>query len=70
MRERAILELSDDLLDERVVAMTLVGLDRGQRAVGDERVVAVGREQFALLRAVGCESEVPPIPRTVRVGWV
>ena len=47
----AVLEFGDDLLDQGVVAVTLIGLDRGQGAVGDEGVVAVGREQLALL---GC----------------
>ncbi len=47
-----VLQLGDDLLDDGVVAVPLVGLDRGQGAVGDEGVVAVGREQLALLGPV------------------
>lgn len=53
--QRAVLEFGDDLLDDRVFAVTLIGLDSGQYAVGDERVVAVSREQ--LWRGISrCES--------------
>ena len=38
-----------------MVAVAFVGLDHAQRAVGDERVVAVGGEQFALLGSVRCQ---------------
>ena len=38
---RPVLELGDDLLDDRVAAVGLVCLDQAQGAVGDERVVAV-----------------------------
>jgi len=42
-----------------VVSVPLIGLDGGQGAVGDEGVVAVGREQFAL-RGAGCDSLIWP----------
>lgn len=43
------------LLDQGVVAVTLVGLDDARRVASDEGVVAVGRKQLALSAAVGCE---------------
>ena len=52
VRQWPVLEFGDDLLDDGVVAVTLVGLDDAQGGVGDEGVVAVGREQLALLGAV------------------
>ncbi|MCP6134171.1 hypothetical protein NL393_33865, partial [Klebsiella pneumoniae] len=55
MRQRPVLELGDDLLNQGVVAVTLIGLHHGQGAVGDEGVVAVGREQLALLGPVAGE---------------
>ena len=48
MRQRPVLELGDDLLDDGVVAVPGVGGDRVQGRVRDERVVPVGGEQFAL----------------------
>nr|WP_157550791.1 hypothetical protein [Nocardioides jensenii] len=57
VRERPVLEFGDDLLNDRVIAVTLIGLDHAQGAVGDEGVVTVGREQLALLaaeRVVNC----------------
>jgi hypothetical protein len=38
VRQRAVLELGDDLLDGRVVAVALVGVDPRQSGVGHERV--------------------------------
>ena len=55
MGQRPFFEFGDGLLDDRVVAVAFVGLDHAQRAVGDERVVAVGGEQFALLGSVRCQ---------------
>jgi len=46
------LKFGDDLLDHRVAAVAFVGLDQAQGAVGDERVMPVGREQLALFGAV------------------
>jgi hypothetical protein len=46
--QRAVLEFGDDLLDDRVVTVLLVGLDDTEGAVGDERVVPVGGEQLTL----------------------
>jgi hypothetical protein len=46
--EGAVLELGDDLFDHGVVAVALVGPDRVQGGVGDERVMPVGVEQLAL----------------------
>jgi hypothetical protein len=43
-----VLELGDDLLEDRVVTVSLVGLDGREGGVGDEPVMAVGVEQFAL----------------------
>jgi hypothetical protein len=48
VRERAVVQLGDDLFDDGVVA---VGGLRGEHrfaAVGEHRVVAVGREQLTL----------------------
>jgi hypothetical protein len=59
VRERPVLELGDDLLDQGVIAMPLISLDGRQGAVGDERMVAVGREQLALLAAAGCQRLEP-----------
>jgi hypothetical protein len=35
VRQRPVLEFGDDLLDDRVVTVALVGLDQRQGAVGD-----------------------------------
>jgi hypothetical protein len=59
--QRPFFEFGDGLLDDRVVAVAIVGLDHAQRAVGDERVVAVGGEQFALPDSVRC----PPLAEEV-----
>jgi hypothetical protein len=59
VRERPVLVLGDDLLDQGVIAMPLISLDGRQGAVGDERMVAVGREQLALLGAAGCQRLEP-----------
>ena len=42
------LELGDDLLDDRVVAVGGVGVNGAEGGVGDERVVAPGVEQLTL----------------------
>ena len=47
MRQRAVLEFGDDLLDDGVVAVS--GFCVQHRAVGEHGVVAVDREQLALL---------------------
>ena len=57
-----VLELGDDLFDDRVPAVDLVGLDGGQVAAGDERVGAPGREQLALHGAVGGQRLEPADP--------
>src|SRR5665648_246852 len=44
----SVLELGDHLLDDRVGAVALVGLDGVQGRVGDERVVTPVGEQLAL----------------------
>ena len=62
MRQGVVLEFGDDLLDDRVVTMPLVGLDHGEGAVGDEGVVAVGREQLALLGAIASQPLEPVDP--------
>lgn len=62
MREGVGLELGDDLLDDGVPAVDLVGLDRAQGGVGDERVVAVGGEQLTLGAAVTGGGLQPPHP--------
>ncbi len=38
---RPVVELGDDLSDDRVVAVSGVGLDQSQSRVGDERVMTV-----------------------------
>ena len=47
MRERSVLQVGDDLLDDRVAAVIGFGLDQCQRRAGEYRVVAPGREQLA-----------------------
>ncbi len=49
MRQRSLLYVRDDLLDDRVLAVGLLSLNERQRAVSEHRVVAVGREQLLLL---------------------
>src|SRR3546814_19962672 len=46
---RTVLELGDDLPDDRVVTVTFVGLDGGQGRVRDEPMLPVGRDQPAPL---------------------
>lgn len=48
VRQGAVFELGDDLLDDRVPAVGSVGADRVEGGVRDERVVPPGREQLAL----------------------
>jgi hypothetical protein len=52
MRERPGGQVGDDLLDDRVVTVLALGLDRLERGVGEDRVVPVGGEELALAR--GC----------------
>ena len=48
------LQVGDDLLDDGVPAVAVLGLDHRQRCVGEHRVVAVAGEQLALAgRGVG-----------------
>ena len=49
--EGAALEVGDDLLDDGVAAVGRLGLEHDQWGVGEDAVVAVGREQLSL--AVG-----------------
>lgn len=65
MSERTALELGDDLLDDRVVAVGFVGVDDAQGGVGDERVVAPGVEELPLPLGGGL-SVYSPISDTVR----
>ena len=48
MRERAVDEVGDHLLDDGVVAVVGLGGQHRQWAVGEDRVVAPRGEQFAL----------------------
>ena len=52
MRQRPVFQVGVDLLDDRVAAVGLLGLDQQQWAVGDHGVVAVEAEQLLLIRAV------------------
>ncbi len=52
MGERPLLEVGVDLLDDRVTAVCLLGLDQDQRAVGKHGVVAVEAEQLLAELAV------------------
>lgn len=51
----AVLEFGDDLVDDRVVAVTVVGFGEREGAVGDACVMSVGREQPTLLGTVAGE---------------
>src|SRR3546814_5747327 len=62
--QRTVLELGDDLLDDRVVTVTFVGLDGGQGRVRDEPMMPVGREQLALLGAIRGQRLEPLDPRS------
>src|SRR5216684_5343679 len=48
MSHRAVGPVREHLLDDRVVAVLLLGLDEGERGVGEYGVVAPGGEQLAL----------------------
>ena len=48
MCQGAGLQVGDDLLDDSVAAVGLLGLEHGQWGVGEHSVVAVGRKQLAL----------------------
>ena len=48
--EGAVVEVGDDLLDDRVAAVLLLGLEGLERGVGEDGVVAPGGEQLALAR--------------------
>ena len=52
MCQRSAAPVGVDLLDDGVPAVGLLGLDQAERVVGEHRVVAVGRDQLALLAAV------------------
>jgi hypothetical protein len=52
VRQRSVLQVGNDLLDDRVRPVGLLGLEHRQRAVGEHRVVAVGGEQLALVVGV------------------
>jgi hypothetical protein len=49
--EGAVDEVGEDLLDDRVIAVLLFGLDQVERAVGEDGVVPVEVEQFVLAEA-------------------
>ena len=49
MRQRPVLEVGDDLFDDRVAAVVGFRGQHRQRRVGEHGVVAPGREQLALL---------------------
>jgi hypothetical protein len=48
MCESAALEVGDDLVDDCVGAVGLLGFQHGQWGVGEHSVVAVGGKQLAL----------------------
>ena len=52
MRQRSVLQVGDDLLDDRVGAVGLFGFEHRQWAVGEHCVVAVDGEQRALMGGV------------------
>ncbi|WP_238695195.1 hypothetical protein [Ornithinimicrobium flavum] len=62
LRQGPVLELGDDLLDDRVPPVVLIGLDGAQVGVGDERVVALGSEQLTLRVAVPGQGLEPSDP--------
>jgi len=64
MSKSAGLEVGDDLLDDRVSAVGLLGLEHGQRGVGEDRVVAVVGEQLTLPVGHGLGVQ-PPDSRTI-----
>jgi hypothetical protein len=50
VRQRPVVEVGEDLLDDGVAAVLLLGLEGFVRAVGEDGVVAPGGEQLALAR--------------------
>ena len=50
VRERSVGAVGEELLDDRVVAVLVLGLDELERGVGEDGVVAPGGEQLALAR--------------------
>ena len=53
MRERTVLQVRDDLLDDCVRAVGLLRLEHRQRAVGEHCVVPVDSEQWVLVAGIG-----------------
>ncbi len=51
VRERAVVQVGQELLDDGVAAVLLFGLDELERGAGEDGVVAPGGEQLALARA-------------------
>lgn len=49
MGQRAVDELGEDLLDDRVAAVVFLGLDQDERAVDEHDVVTPDREQHNLI---------------------
>jgi hypothetical protein len=63
VRERPVLQVCDDLFDDRVAAVVTLGGEHRQRRVGEHGVVAPGGEQFALgvhVNVVGVGVAHPP----------
>jgi hypothetical protein len=64
--QRAVVEVGEDLLDDGVAAVLGLGLDEGEAAVGEHRVVAPDGEQFALaVTGVGGRVTLRTISRAV-----
>ena len=59
MGEWAVLQLGDDLLDDGVVAVGGLGGQHWLGAVGEHGVVAVDREQLALLAGLSGRHVLP-----------
>ena len=51
MRQRAVLQIGDDLLDDRVPPMIGLGLEHRQRGIGEHGVMPPDREQLTLERS-------------------
>jgi hypothetical protein len=60
VRQRPVLEVGDDMLDDRARPVGGFGLQRRQGAVGEHRVVAVGGDQLALPVCVVPVGQVEP----------
>ena len=60
MRQRAGDQIGVDLLDDGVAAVLGFGLHEGERAVGEHRVIAVGRQEFFLAGDLGRVVAVDP----------